>query len=105
MIGPLLWNLPRRSLIGYFRHDRAPNNSTFASVGREKAVFLWDVSNGTVIRRIYGHDMVCVAHTHVRVVRRVHYIVDRFEQRGEYQLDLLNAPLTSTLPHLTSLWC
>lgn len=38
---------------------RAHDNSTFASCGREKAVFLWDVPTGQVIRKFEGH-------THVR---------------------------------------
>jgi WD40 repeat protein len=34
---------------------RTPDNSKFASCGGDKAVFLWDVASGTVIRRMAAH--------------------------------------------------
>lgn len=32
------------------------DNSKFVSCGEDKAAFLWDVSTGTVVRRIQGHE-------------------------------------------------
>jgi mitogen-activated protein kinase organizer 1 len=37
------------------RSSRAPDNATFASGGGDKAVLLWDVASGTVIRRLQAH--------------------------------------------------
>ncbi|TMW63253.1 hypothetical protein Poli38472_002194 [Pythium oligandrum] len=34
----------------------AADNSKFASCGRDKAVFMWDVPTGKVIRKFEGHD-------------------------------------------------
>jgi len=34
---------------------RAPDNASFASCGGDKAVLIWDVASGTVIRRLQGH--------------------------------------------------
>ncbi len=34
---------------------RAPDNATFTSAGGDKAVLIWDVSSGTIIRRLQGH--------------------------------------------------
>ncbi|KAJ9095014.1 hypothetical protein QFC21_005807 [Naganishia friedmannii] len=34
---------------------KAPDNASFASCGGDKAVLLWDVASGTVIRRLQGH--------------------------------------------------
>ena len=36
----------------------ATDNSRFASCGKEKTVFLWDVTTATTLRRISGHDEV-----------------------------------------------
>lgn len=33
----------------------APDNASFASCGGDKAVLIWDVSSGTVTRRLQGH--------------------------------------------------
>ncbi len=33
----------------------APDNATFASAGGDKAVLIWDVASGTVVRRLQGH--------------------------------------------------
>ena len=63
----LLWN-PRReeAEIGHIKeyvgHNYrildlaiAHDNNTFASCGGDKAVFVWDVSSGRVLRRFSGH--------------------------------------------------
>lgn len=37
------------------RMDSAPDNASFASCGGDKAVLIWDVSSGTITRRLQGH--------------------------------------------------
>lgn len=36
----------------------ADDNAKFASCGRDRAVFVWDVPTGSVIRKFEGHDHV-----------------------------------------------
>lgn len=38
--------------------DSAEDNAKFGSCGRDRAVFLWDVPTGNVIRKFEGHDHV-----------------------------------------------
>lgn len=39
----------------------ADDNARFASVGGDKAVFLWDVATATTLRRLSGHSGKCNA--------------------------------------------
>lgn len=39
----------------YFHSPSAPDNASFASCGGDKAVLVWDVSSGTILRRLQGH--------------------------------------------------
>ena len=45
-------------LIDYIESGRAADNARFASAGGDRAVFLWDVITGRVLRRFQGHFQV-----------------------------------------------